>query len=405
MASTLVKHSASLFAQIAPYLPHPLQTAPQAIALHFRNPKNNVPWYQSYAYFYRTASDPIHTVLPLLGTVIIATYVMSVLTRNVSQVDRMWTTFPVIYSLHFALFPLLNEHGSAFVHNLPRVLWCVRLTYHTARRGLYSFNEEDYRYTQWRKMVPAWFFQLFSFFFVSGAQSILLLAMALPLHNALVTPANEHKASLLALPLGLHLSDIALACLSVLTIYLQWISDNQQYSYQTYKHALKASPPDNQAIQKHKVWQHGSSRIEWTPRDIKRGFLTRGLFRWSRHPNFACEQVMWLLQSLFPLLSGRPSELTKARWMVLMNPLYTALAMSMLFVSSTWFTESLSSAKYPEYRDYQTLVGEFAVQSTIWKGVWARLTGLRPRLVEVVWGQGLEDKAMSRKPTSKAVGQ
>jgi steroid 5-alpha reductase family enzyme len=27
-------------------------------------------------------------------------------------------------------------------------------------------SEEDYRYTQWRKMVPAWFFQLFSLFFV-----------------------------------------------------------------------------------------------------------------------------------------------------------------------------------------------------------------------------------------------
>jgi steroid 5-alpha reductase family enzyme len=63
-----------------------------------------------------------------------------------------------------------------------QILWCVRLTYHTARRGLYSLyaasfsqapvtdsplsNEEDYRYTQWRKMVPAWFFQIFSFFFI-----------------------------------------------------------------------------------------------------------------------------------------------------------------------------------------------------------------------------------------------
>ena len=161
---------------------------------------------------------------------------------------------------------------------------------------------------------------------IAGAQSTLLLVMALPVHNALVTPANEHKVRLLDLPFGLHLSDVALAGLSVLTIYVQWISDNQQYSYQTYKHALKASPPDDKAIQDHKAWHHGSWRIEWTPRDVKRGFLTRGLFAWSRHPNFACEQVMWLLQSLFPLLSGRPSELTKARWLVLMNPLWTALA-------------------------------------------------------------------------------
>ncbi|KAJ9126179.1 hypothetical protein QFC24_002452 [Naganishia onofrii] len=174
--------------------------------------------------------------------------------------------------------------------------------------------------------------------------------------------------TILPLPLGLHLSDLFLAVLSLLDIYIQWNADNQQYEYQTYKHALKASPPDNRTAAAHKAWQQGSSRIEWTSRDIKRGFLTRGLFSWSRHPNFACEQVMWLLQGLFPLLSGQPSALTKSRWMVMMNPMFTPFA-------------------YPEYRDYQTLVGEFAVQSTLWKGLWARLTGLRSKLAEIVWGQ------------------
>ena len=27
--------------------------------------------------------------------------------------------------------------------------------------------------------------------------------------------------------------------------------------------------------------------------DIKRGFLTEGLWRYSRHPNFFCEQLIW----------------------------------------------------------------------------------------------------------------
>lgn len=128
MATTVAKHAVSTFARIAPYLPHPLQTAPQAIALHLLNPgNNNVPWYNSYSHFYKTASDPFHTVLPLLGTSIVASYVMSVVMRNASQVDRMWTTFPVIYSLHFALFPLLNENGPAFAHNLPRVWLMVAM--------------------------------------------------------------------------------------------------------------------------------------------------------------------------------------------------------------------------------------------------------------------------------------
>ncbi|KAJ9118580.1 hypothetical protein QFC22_003800 [Naganishia vaughanmartiniae] len=284
MAATFAKGSVSAFARIAPYLPHPLQTAPQAIALHLLNPSNNdVPWYRSYSHFHQTASDPFHTVLPLLGTAILGSYVMSVIMRNASQIDRMWTTFPVIYSWHFALFPLFNQNGAAFAHNLPRVwlmvamqiVWSVRLTYHTWRRGLYSFNEEDYRYTVWRTLVPTWFFELFSFFFISIGQSVLLLIMALPVHNALVTPLNEHKESILPLPLGLHLSDVILVSLSLLDIYIQWNADNQQYEYQTYKHALKASPPDTRTVAAHKAWQHGSSRIEWTSRDIKRGFLTR----------------------------------------------------------------------------------------------------------------------------------
>lgn len=166
-------------------------------------------------------------------------------------------------------------------------------------------------------------------------QSALLLLMALPVHNALVTPANEHKPTLISLPFGLHLTDLALALLTVLDIYLQWIADNQQYSYQTCKHAFKASPQDDETIRAHSAWQHGSSRLQWTSRDIKRGFLTRGLFSWSRHPNFACEQVMWLLQGLFPLLSGQPSGLTKSRWMVIMNPMITPFAVSRIVVVST----------------------------------------------------------------------
>ena len=37
---------------------------------------------------------------------IIACYVVSVITGNVSQVDRIWTFMPTIYTAYFALFPL-----------------------------------------------------------------------------------------------------------------------------------------------------------------------------------------------------------------------------------------------------------------------------------------------------------
>ena len=77
--------------------------------------------------------------------------------------------------------------------------------------------------------------------------------------------------------------------------------------------------------------------------DFKRGFLTTGLFRFSRHPNFFCEQAMWWTIYLFTV--GVTGEYF--HWSVV-----GAVLLSMLFQGSTEFTESLTLKKYPEYADY-----------------------------------------------------
>ena len=40
------------------------------------------------------------------ATVTVAVYVVSVITGNVSQVDRLWTFLPTIYTGYYALLPL-----------------------------------------------------------------------------------------------------------------------------------------------------------------------------------------------------------------------------------------------------------------------------------------------------------
>ena len=42
----------------------------------------------------------------------LATYVASLITSNVSQVDRLWTFLPTIYTAHYALLPLLPNSQS-----------------------------------------------------------------------------------------------------------------------------------------------------------------------------------------------------------------------------------------------------------------------------------------------------
>src|SRR5262249_22309673 len=77
---------------------------------------------------------------------------------------------------------------------------------------------------------------------------------------------------------------------------------------------------------------------------VEQEFLTSGLFRYSRHPNFFCEQAMWWMLYLFGVASG-------GGWMN--TGLSGAWVLTALFQCSTQFTEELSLKKYPGYAEYQ----------------------------------------------------
>lgn len=85
--------------------------------------------------------------------------------------------------------------------------------------------------------------------------------------------------------------------------------------------------------------------------DCKLGFLTHGLFRFSRHPNFFCEQSVWCSFYLFGVAAS-------GDWFN-----YTgigAVLLIILFQSSTGLTEDLSIRKYPKYREYQRTTSRLA---------------------------------------------
>lgn len=83
---------------------------------------------------------------------------------------------------------------------------------------------------------------------------------------------------------------------------------------------------------------------------LDRGFNTTGLWAYSRHPNFAAEQSVWVL------LYGWSCWVTQTyyNWSII-----GAVAYLILFQGSTWFTELISAKKYPEYKEYQKRVGKF----------------------------------------------
>jgi steroid 5-alpha reductase family enzyme len=83
---------------------------------------------------------------------------------------------------------------------------------------------------------------------------------------------------------------------------------------------------------------------------LKKGFLTEGLWKYSRHPNCASEQGIWISFYFFGVAaSGQWINIT----------LSGSLLLVLLFMGSTQLTESISSEKYPGYALYRKDIPRF----------------------------------------------
>ncbi|KAF5342103.1 hypothetical protein D9611_001596 [Ephemerocybe angulata] len=361
---------------------------------------------------------------------IAATFIVSVITGNVSQVDRLWTFLPTIYTAYYAFLPLFPNHQSFFLEPFtpkalgwsvatqysPRALlmfglvfiWMCRLSYNTYRRGLFNPSDEDYRWQVLRGQLHPVLFQITNLVFIAGIQNVLLLLLGLPTRTA----AMQAPASLAP-------SDYALAAAALVVLAVEFTADNQQYAFHAYKHAhfaKKAGKVEESEYNPAEQWP--GARLNWKPEDAERGFVTRGLWAYSRHPNFNCEQGFWWIITLFPLLAPEPPhlpsehdfpplrtvlislaspDLRKPLFDVLYTALYPtmihllpAIALSALFFSSTLFTESISAKKYPKaYTAYQKRVGMFTPSGTLCKKIKLYLFASRQARDEIdrlVWG-------------------
>ena len=210
--------------------------------------------------------------------------------------------------------------------------WGIRLTYNFARKGGYSKGEQDYRWPVLRqhpllKHPVAW--QAFNLGFIASYQHLLLLLIAWPSSAAFAAKGSELNA----------LDCVAAASFTFFVIF-ESTADQQQWTFQQSKHRAP-----------------GHVRVDALRDDYTRGFLTKGLFKYSRHPNFFAEQCVWVSYYLFAVAAnwdGR-SELFGAGWKeawVHAQGIGAVLLIA-LFQGSTPFTESITAGKYPEYREYR----------------------------------------------------
>ncbi|HEY0258226.1 MAG TPA: DUF1295 domain-containing protein [Lacisediminihabitans sp.] len=234
-------------------------------------------------------------------------WIASLITRDNSWVDRIWSIVPVVYVWVFAAFAGLGDLRLDVMAVLV-TLWGARLTFNFARKGGYN-GEEDYRWPVLRARMKPWQFQIFNLLFIVLYQNAILLLIALP-----ALTAYDHQTAFTPL-------DAVLALLFLALLIGETVADQQQWNFHAWKRAEVAAGR------------------EPNPR-----FLQSGLFAFSRHPNFFFEQAQWWV--LFFI--GTVAAGSVFQWTVLGAVLLTGL-----FVGSTVFTESISLTKYPEYADYQ----------------------------------------------------
>lgn len=241
----------------------------------------------------------------------VGSWLLSIVTREYSWVDRLWSVTPAVYAWVVAWQRGFGDPRVVLLAVLT-TLWGARLTFNFARKGGYAKGGEDYRWAELRRRMPPAAFQVFNVFFIAGYQHVLLLLIALPIWEA-----SRHAA-----PLGPL--DAALAAAFLAFLAGETVADQQQWNFHQQKKAKVAAGE---------------------PIDVP--YLDRGLWAWSRHPNFFCEQAQWWVVYAFALAAGAPA----------VNPtLVGPVLLTLLFHGSTNFTEALSLRKYPSYVAYQRRV-------------------------------------------------
>ena len=265
----------------------------------------------------------LKTLLGVYGIAAGLCFVVSSVTKNYSQVDKLWSIIPIPYVWIIAYNTDLEPRIvlMAFLVSI----WAVRLTYNFARRGGYSWKiwtgEEDYRWAVLRakpEFQSQWKWSAFNLFFISAYQMALILFFTLPALKAMESN----------IPIGIL--DYILAAIFVVLVIMEYIADNQQYYYQEEKYRQK--------------------KIGKVADFYKIGFTHTGLWSYMRHPNYSAEQAIWIVFYFFSVIATN----IWLNWSIA-----GALLLVLLFKGSSDFSEEETAKKYPLYKKYIKEVGRF----------------------------------------------
>lgn len=239
--------------------------------------------------------------LLVLLAMAVVTWVFSVYRRNVNYVDSLWSLmFLAAATLYLAQADMV-EVRQLIVFSLV-ALWAMRLSIHLSVRNW--GQPEDRRYQEIRRNNPP--FALKSLYIVFGLQSVLAWIISIPLLIALSTRIE------------IHLLDYLGVALWVVGFGFETLADWQLLRFQR-------SRSSHDAV------------------------LDKGLWRYSRHPNYFGEFCIWWGFYLFAVPAG-------GWWTVYAPLLMTAL---LLKVSGVGLMERDIGKRRPAYRRYVEVTNAF----------------------------------------------
>jgi steroid 5-alpha reductase family enzyme len=224
-------------------------------------------------------------------------WLVSLALKNSSIVDIFWGTgFIIINWVYFALtpegFPLRKWLIGVLVS-----IWGLRLSLYILWRNW--VKPEDFRYQAWREEAGSnWWWQ--SFFRVFLLQGVLMLIISTPLLSA------QHGA----MPAHLVLLDILGVGIWVIGFFLESVGDFQLARFKT--------NPAN----KGKV-------------------MDRGVWRYTRHPNYFGDSAQWWGYYLISVVAGG--------WWTIFSPILMTLLL--LRVSGVALLEKTLETR-PGYKEY-----------------------------------------------------
>jgi steroid 5-alpha reductase family enzyme len=237
----------------------------------------------------------------MLATALLA-WAICTTRRNVGLVDIFWPVFLLVAALCFARGVGVPGSRALLVLTLAGI-WALRLAAHLAVRNWNA--PEDHRYQVIRaRNQPG--FEWKSLYLVFGLQAVLAFIVSLSLFAAVASPA------------ALNLLDGVGALLIVVGLLVETIADTQLA-------AFRDDPASRGQV------------------------LDRGLWRYSRHPNYFGEFCVWWGFYLLALATGA--------WWAVVSPVL--MSVLLLRVSGVTLLEKDIGQRRPDYARYVARTNAF----------------------------------------------